>query len=237
MVRSEAEKAAVATLLQRWRSGARFLTGYMVVAALALPLFAAWDPRLLDLAKAAGSMTAGGVALLFLVGIRNGWAGDTLAEWRPELARPAVQADNPRLGGTGSVGYVAALLTVAAAGMIVQYASAHVRATVHGTAHVRGCVLNRHRDGTPSGNTCYGTWTVAGKTYSGVLPKADVNIRYDPHHPATLGGQSLKLPIGLALFMGVIAGIFTWRWVTLARDPYMEELQMLAWRPTRTPQR
>lgn len=236
MVRSEAEKAAVATVLRRWRSGGRVLTGYLVVAALSLPLLAGWDHRFFDLIKAAGVVTAGGIALLLLVSIRNGWAGDTLAEWRPELARPAELAENPRLSGTGSLAYLAALLTVAAAGVIVQSASADIRATARGTAQV-SCVPNHNRFGGVTSSTCRGTWTVAGKTYSGSLPGADSNIRYDPDDPATLGGRSVKFPVGLTLFMGVITGIFSWRWITLARDPYMEELEMLAWRPARTPER
>ncbi|GAA4605738.1 hypothetical protein GCM10023195_20160 [Actinoallomurus liliacearum] len=92
-MRSEAEKAALATVLRRWRSGGRLLTGYLVVVALAFPLFAGWDHRFSDLIKVAGVMTAVGVALLVLVGVRNGWAGDTLAEWRPELAPPRTRGE------------------------------------------------------------------------------------------------------------------------------------------------
>ncbi|MCO5968145.1 hypothetical protein [Actinoallomurus soli] len=232
---SEAERAAVASVLRRWRSGGRLLTGYLVAMAPAFPLFAGWDHRFFDLVKASGLMTAGGVALLLLVGIRNGWAGDTLAEWRPELARPHELAGNPRLSGTGSLAYVAALVALTTFGLFVQSMTADIRATARGTAEVRSCAVSHDsRTGRVTTSTCRGTWVVAGRTYSGELPGGDTDIRYDPDDPATLGKRSLEGPVGLTLFLGVIAGGLAWRWITLARDPYIEELEMLTWQAART---
>jgi hypothetical protein len=59
---------------------------------------------------------------------------------------------------------------------------------------------------------------VAARTYSGSLPRKPdgdtLRIHYDPDDPATLGDRSLKRPIGFTLFMGLVTGVLTGRWIT-----------------------
>ncbi|MGI8331109.1 hypothetical protein ACRYCC_14170 [Actinomadura scrupuli] len=238
MTTSEAKRAAAAKVLRRYSSGRRLLTGYAVSTAVLLGLLVARDHDRLDLVKAAALLLSGGAALLVLVSLRNGWAGDALAKWRSDLVGPEELAGDRRLGGTGAYAYLTALLTVAAAGLLTQAAWAELRANADGTARIQHCHTTRARVG--HSTTCYGTWIVAGRTYSGPLPGvksgigSTVNIRYDPDDPTALGGRSLKFPIGFFLVTGAATGVLTWRWTT-ARDPYIAEVTMIAKRRVREP--
>lgn len=226
---SEAERAAAVKVLRRWRSGRRLLAGYAVGATLLLWSLFSWDHRSSDLLKAVVIMTAAGPVLLVLVSVRNDWAGDALAEWRPDLVGPEKLVGDARLWRTGGMSYMTSLLAVAAVGLLLQNVTANLEATASDTAEVRDCKVS-HSSGRfgRTHTTCYGEWTVAGKTYSGSLPGVvdggEVSIHYDPDDPATLGDRSLVFAIGSVIILGLISGTCAWRWITVARDPYIAEV-------------
>jgi hypothetical protein len=173
-------------------------------------------------------MVAVGIVLLVVISFRNAWAGDDLADWRPELQGPEDLAGDLRLARTGGYAYVTGLVTTAFAALLLQDISANGMASETGTAQVTKCTTIHSRAHTSI--ECYGEWSVDGKTYSGRLPGVidedpPVTISYDPEDPSSLGGRSLQKLLILILMTGVATGVLTSRWILRARGPYIDEVE------------
>jgi hypothetical protein len=223
MVTTAAEKAAAERVLRSWHTGRVALSVYGAAAMAFLWILAPLDGNETDLVTAIEAVLAGGVALLVGVALRNEWRGQDLAEWEPELYGPTTLTDDKRLRFGGATAYVAALFTISGFALFVQDVGANHAASAEGVAHVTGC-SSGYRGHSP---TCYGSWSVAGHTYSGKLPGVQFAsagdaepVRYDPEDPSSLGGRSLLFPFGIFLVASVLSGTMAWRWMDRARDPY-----------------
>jgi hypothetical protein len=75
---------------------------------------------------------------------------------------------------------------------------------------------------------------VVGKTYSTetFLPEEAMigTLHYDADNPGTIGNRPIRWPVGFTLVGLLAAGFLTRRWITLMRDPYIEEVERLATR-------
>jgi hypothetical protein len=230
MVTPAAEKAAAERVLRSWRTGRVALSVYGVAGMVFLWILAPLDQRSTDLYKAIGVVLAGGVAVLVAVVLRNEWRGEDLAVWEPELHSPATFTSDKRVHRNGGTAYVAALFAISGFAVLVQDVGANHAARTEGVAQVTGC-SGGYRYGSP---TCYGRWTVAGRTYSGTLPGvhyapgATEPISYDPEDPSSLGSRSTTTPLFTFLIAGVLSGTMALRWTERARAPYIAEVERIA---------
>ncbi|MEV5747515.1 hypothetical protein AB0L00_06820 [Actinoallomurus sp. NPDC052308] len=236
LVTAAPEQAAAERVLRSWRTGRVALSVYGAAAMALLWILAPLDGNESDLLTAIGIALAGGVALLSGVTVRNGWRGEDLALWEPELRDPATLVNDRRVARSGGTAFVTALFAISGFAVLVQVLGANHAAKAEAVATVTGCSSGYKG----SSSYCYGRWTVAGRTYSGRLPGVQyasfgdtVHIRYDSEDPSSLGDRSTTRPLFIFLISSVLSGTMAWRWVERARYPYIQEVERIAARSAR----
>ncbi|MEV5711372.1 hypothetical protein [Actinoallomurus sp. NPDC052274] len=230
------EQATAERVLRSWRTGRVALSVYGAAAMALLWTLAPLDGNESDLLTAIGIVLAGGVAVLAGVTVRNGWRGEDLAVWEPELRDPATLVDDKRVARSGGTAFMTALFAISGFAVLVQVLGANHAAKAAAVATVTRCSSD-YKGRSPY---CYGRWTVAGRTYSGRLPDVQyasfgdtVRIRYDPEDPSSLGDRSTTRPLFIFLISGALSGAMAWRWFERARYPYLHEVERIAARSVR----